>query len=816
MKRVALLLMVSLLMACFLPACGKDKNTSTGPNENPTETTDPTVTPPTNQNPTVKPPEGDDTEKMEPYKHVIVIGVDGAGAYFKNAETPFIDQIFQNGAVTYQMLTSNPTISAQCWGSLLHGVTPVFHKLTNSIVENTPYDPASLFPSFFRVIRENNADAKLASFSHWNPINVGIIEDNIGVHKVGGLSDAKLTDEILAYLENNAPTALFIQFDEADSTGHSVGYGTQKHYEKITEIDSYIGRIFNAYQNKGILDDTLFIVTADHGGNGTSHGGLSDTEKYIMFAARGRTVEKGEIQDAEIRDTAAIVLYALGYSIPDTWTARVPSGLFKGVTAIERPIYVDKNSDRYHETEPTPQKGSKDYITNFIDEKKLLTYLPFDGNVTDICGGNILENGKLYFIDGYYGKGVALDDGSVAINNYAPGNKSFTVSMWLKAEDNSGDPSIISNKDWASGKNKGWILSLRNGKDIRFNAGNGSSRMDADAVLPKNFNEGWMHFLLIVDRESGKIHMSYDFGVMITADIPASLKNASFDAFNTLNLGQDGTGKYDLSLPATMDEFMIFDGALNEAEIASLAAYYHKTVKSGPAFRHQESTPTPPKDSAQYITNYLKDKTLKNYFTFDENSADAMGNAASTEHGTITYRDGIFGKAAVLDKGYISLADYHPGKDSFSVAFWINTGGVSGDPSILSNKNWQSGANKGWILSLRNTHDIKFNFGNGSTRMDSEQPLPGDYKNGWVYVVLVVDRSANKVMFSYDFGEFETIAIPAGLQNASADGYDVLNIGQDGTGKLQYALKASIDELMIFDDVLTQDDITALSRYYGI
>ena len=128
----------------------------------------------------------------------------------------------------------------------------------------------------------------------------------------------------------------------------------------------------------------------------------------------------------------------------------------------------------------------------------------------------------------------------------------------------------------------------------------------------------------------------------------------------------------------------------------------------------------------------------------------------------------------------------------------------------------QSGANKGWILSLRNTHDIKFNFGNGSTRMDSEQPLPGDYKNGWVYVVLVVDRSANKVMFSYDVGEFETIAIPAGLQNASADGYDVLNIGQDGTGKLQYALKASIDELMIFDDVLTQDDITALSRYYGI
>ena len=81
---------------------------------------------------------------------------------------------------------------------------------------------------------------------------------------------------------------------------------------------------------------------------------------------------------------------------------------------------------------------------------------------------------------------------------------------------------------------------------------------------------------------------------------------------------------------------------------------------------------------------------------------------------------------------------------------------------------------------------------------------------------MVVDRAANKVLFSYDFGEFESITIPAGLQNASADGYDVLNIGQDGTGKLNYALKASIDELMIFNDVLSQEDVSALAEYYGI
>ena len=275
------------------------------------------------------------------YKHVVIIGVDGAGSYFEQASTPNIDRIFENGAKTYKMLTANPTISAQCWGSLLHGVTPEYHGLTNDIAGSTKYPSDSEFPSFFKVIRNNDPDAVLASFCNWNPINNGIIEDDIGVHKVGGLKDEALTAEICSYLSKSAPTAMFVQFDGADSVGHSNGYGTKEHTDQITIIDSYIGQIYQALENKGILDDTLFIVTSDHGGNGKSHGGSTDTEKYVMFAACGKTIEVGGTpKNIEIRDVAAIVLFALGYDCPNTWTARVPSNLFIGVTAKTRPVYV--------------------------------------------------------------------------------------------------------------------------------------------------------------------------------------------------------------------------------------------------------------------------------------------------------------------------------------------------------------------------------------------------------------------------------------------------------------------------------------------
>ena len=88
------------------------------------------------------------------YAHVVVVGVDGAGAFFREAETPCFDRIFANGAVTYGALASNPSISAECWGSMLLGVGPEIHKLTNGIVSSVPYPTDAEHPSVFRRIRE--------------------------------------------------------------------------------------------------------------------------------------------------------------------------------------------------------------------------------------------------------------------------------------------------------------------------------------------------------------------------------------------------------------------------------------------------------------------------------------------------------------------------------------------------------------------------------------------------------------------------------------------------------------------------------------
>ena len=94
--------------------------------------------------------------------------------------------------------------------------------------------------------------------------------------------------------------------------------------------------------------------------------------------------------------------------------------------------------------------------------------------------------------------------------------------------------------------------------------------------------------------------------------------------------------------------------------------------------------------------------------------------------------------------------------------------------------------------------------------------LPSDYGTGWVYVVLVVDREKGEVKLSYDFGAFQTMTIPDTMKDASFDAFEVLNIGQDGTGSYSAACKATVDEFMLFDGLLDEDDLAALAQYYGV
>ena len=89
------------------------------------------------------------------------------------------------------------------------------------------------------------------------------------------------------FVVEHHPNLMFIHFDSIDDAGHSYSWGSPEYYNavkvkcithvvqqsvdvdillSIQNVDSYIGLIMKAFEEEGIYDKTLFILTADHEG----------------------------------------------------------------------------------------------------------------------------------------------------------------------------------------------------------------------------------------------------------------------------------------------------------------------------------------------------------------------------------------------------------------------------------------------------------------------------------------------------------------------------------------------------------------------
>lgn len=267
-------------------------------------------------------------------EHIVIIGWDGAGNFVQAAHTPNLDRLAAAGAFDFQAQTELPTISAQCWGSLLHGVSPEKHGRTNELAAKDVYPEDSPYPSIFRVAREAFPDAKLASFCAWPPINDGLIESSIGVHKVS-LPDEELVEAAAAYITANPDfKLLFLALDLPDAAGHRHGYNTDAQLRVIEESDAHTGIVLQALESAGIREQTLIIAVSDHGGGGADaheHGSSHPLDRTIFWGCAGPGVEPGaQIPGGiTIKDTAAVVAKALGIPSPAAWEAQSPDRLLQ-------------------------------------------------------------------------------------------------------------------------------------------------------------------------------------------------------------------------------------------------------------------------------------------------------------------------------------------------------------------------------------------------------------------------------------------------------------------------------------------------------
>lgn len=113
---------------------------------------------------------------------------------------------------------------------------------------------------------------------------------------------------------------MFVHFPTPDWMGHEYGWLSPEQYSVIFRADEALQTMLNALQEAGMRDDTLIIVTADHGGHGITHGTSQLEDMTIPWIIAGPGVRHAVLPtNVNTTDTAATVAWALGLPLPQEW-----------------------------------------------------------------------------------------------------------------------------------------------------------------------------------------------------------------------------------------------------------------------------------------------------------------------------------------------------------------------------------------------------------------------------------------------------------------------------------------------------------------
>jgi predicted AlkP superfamily pyrophosphatase or phosphodiesterase len=269
-------------------------------------------------------------------KHVILIGMDGLGAYcFPKVDNPNMKQMMQDGSWSLIARSVLPSSSAVNWASMVMGAGPELHGFTEwgskkPELPSRELDKYGMFPSVYTLLRDKKPDAEIGVIYSWE--GIGYLFPKAAVNKDQHCpTDDATTDAAVTYIKEKKPDFLFIHFDQPDGVGHNIGHDIPEYYTQVQKNDVLLGKILQAVKDAGMWENSIIMLSADHGGINKGHGGKTMVEMQIPWIIRGKGVQQNkEIKESIVTyDTAATIAWIFGLKPPAVWVGRPVKAAFK-------------------------------------------------------------------------------------------------------------------------------------------------------------------------------------------------------------------------------------------------------------------------------------------------------------------------------------------------------------------------------------------------------------------------------------------------------------------------------------------------------
>lgn len=261
-------------------------------------------------------------------QHVVIITIDGLRPdALVAADAPMLDSLILAGAYSPNAQTIKISETLPSHASMVTGVLPERH----TILWGVPYIgwPGLNGSTVFSLAHE--AGLSTAMVFGKDKLHYLVLPNSVDQCLGSDTHDTEVKDNAVKVIQTGLPNLLFVHFPDVDRVGHGFGWMSLNQFYAITFVDNLIAELMLELKNGGYLENTLVIITADHGGHGLRHGDDSPIDRTIPWLALGPGVKPGVTLGSNINtfDTAATALYALGLPVPADWDGKPVTEIFQ-------------------------------------------------------------------------------------------------------------------------------------------------------------------------------------------------------------------------------------------------------------------------------------------------------------------------------------------------------------------------------------------------------------------------------------------------------------------------------------------------------
>ncbi len=288
---------------------------------------------------------------------------DRVGAYGdEEARTPVLDRLARDG-VRFANAISPVPLTLPTHTTLMTGVDPPRHGVRH----NSGFELPESLPMLAERMAEAGYDtaAFVGAFVLAGRTGIGrgfaTFDDDVGRRQASTMFSPTerqanhVVDSALAWLESAPPQFfLWVHFYDPHASydpppAFELLFPTDPYAGEIAFSDSQLGRLIAAVDAKGEAEDTLIVVTSDHGEalgehDETTHSyGVYDTTQRVPLLIRGPDVPAGRVVEdvVALADVAPTILDLVGAPPLAEAEGRSLAGLWSGADDESRPAYVE-------------------------------------------------------------------------------------------------------------------------------------------------------------------------------------------------------------------------------------------------------------------------------------------------------------------------------------------------------------------------------------------------------------------------------------------------------------------------------------------